>query len=283
LLDYLRKKHIVDVDEEISIQSKEYVQQEKSVRLHHSKVRAAERKLEAVRAQLAHTPEQIPYAEEYHPNPVLQAFRSQLTELEAERMKLLEAYLPSDRHVRDKDEAIARFKARIKPEPEQTLGAQTVRYNDLHADLQRNALNLEVHLVELREAGPGIVKRLRSLRDDRFKINHLKQAADEKRYAYDLYRKKQEEARITEAMKDQSMVNVSVVERATPPLEPVNGLLLPLLLGLVGGLTLASAVAVGIEYLNRRLRFEEEVERYLELPVLAVIPDLETTSAIARA
>jgi capsular polysaccharide biosynthesis protein len=42
-------------------------------------------------------------------------------------------------------------------------------------------------------------------------------------------------------------------------------------------------MAVAVEYLNRRLRFEEEVERYLELPVLAVIPDLETTPDLAKA
>jgi capsular polysaccharide biosynthesis protein len=42
-------------------------------------------------------------------------------------------------------------------------------------------------------------------------------------------------------------------------------------------------MAVAVEYVNRRLRFEEEAERYLELPVLAVIPDLESTADIARA
>jgi len=31
------------------------------------------------------------------------------------------------------------------------------------------------------------------------------------------------------------------------------------------------------------LRFEEEVERYLELPVLAVIPDLEGRPAAVKA
>jgi capsular polysaccharide biosynthesis protein len=35
--------------------------------------------------------------------------------------------------------------------------------------------------------------------------------------------------------------------------------------------------------MNRRLRFEEEVERYIELPVLAVIPDLESAPDLVRA
>ena len=85
-----------------------------------------------------------------------------------------------------------------------------------------------------------------------------------------------------EAMKNQSMVNVTVVERATPPIEPENGLLLPLLMGLMSGLVVGAGMAVAVDYLNRRLRFEEEVERYLELPVLAVIPELHTAPDVAR-
>jgi uncharacterized protein involved in exopolysaccharide biosynthesis len=124
--------------------------------------------------------------------------------------------------------------------------------------------------------------RLLDLGNQRYTIDNLKQEADQKQYSYDLYWKKQEEARVTEAMRDQSMVNVSVVDRAIPPLEPINGVLLPLLLGIVGGLALATATAVAVEYLNRRLRFEEEVERYLELPVLAVIPDLDAVPDVAK-
>ena len=56
---------------------------------------------------------------------------------------------------------------------------------------------------------------------------------------------------------------------------------LPLLLGLIGG-PAATSMAVAVEYMNRRLRFEEEVERYLELPVLVVIPDLDTQPSIAQ-
>ncbi len=55
-----------------------------------------------------------------------------------------------------------------------------------------------------------------------------------------------------------------------------------MLLGIMGGLALSTPMAVAIEFLSRRLRFEEEVERYLELPVLAVIPDLETTPDLAH-
>ena len=145
-------------------------------------------------------------------------------------------------------------------------------------------------IADLRAREPGLRQQVRTtrrrlvrLRNMRLTIANLKADADEKAFAYDLYRKRNDQAQIQEAMTDQSMVNVAVVQHATPPIEPLNGMLLPLLLGLVGGIGLASGLAVAVEYVNRRLRFEEEVERYLELPVLAVIPDLETTAGIARA
>jgi uncharacterized protein involved in exopolysaccharide biosynthesis len=165
-----------------------------------------------------------------------------------------------------------------------------MRMNELRSDMQRNVYAVEVLLTALRAREPGIKarlavtkKRLRELRDKRFTVTNLKTDAEQRAYAYDLYRKRREEARIQEEMTNTSMVNVSVVEHATPPLEPENGLLMPLLIGLLGGLAVGAGMAVAVEYLNRTLRFEEEVEGYLELPVLAVIPDLATTATVARA
>jgi len=290
LREYLKREHVIDADQEIELLTKDLIDQERMVKTHRGKIRGVGRKLEQVRSQLDRTPPHIPYSEEYHANPTLQAFKTKLAELEVERYQALQAYLPTDRHVRDKEEAIASIQVRMKEEKERLLSDETFRVNDIHYELQRNAFTLEVLLSDLHAREPGIRQRFRvtrrrlaELRDKRFRITNLKQDADLKSYAFDLYRKRQEEARIQEAMTNQSMVNVAVVEHASPPLDPENGLLLPLMLGLLGGLALAAALAVAVEYLNRRLRFEEEVERYLELPVLAVIPDLETTAGIARA
>jgi succinoglycan biosynthesis transport protein ExoP len=290
LRQYLKREHVIDADQEIGLLNKDVVDQERMVKTHHAKIRGAERKLEQVRNQIDRTPPHIPYTEEYHSNPTLQAFKNKLAELEIDRAQALQVYMPTDRHVRDKEESIASIEARMKAEKDRVLSQETFRVNDLYYELQRNSFSLEVLLSDLRARESGIRERfqatrerLRQLRDKRFTIANLKQDADLKTYAFDLYRKRQEEARIQEAMVNQSMVNVAVVEHASPPLDPENGLLLPLMLGLLGGLALAAALAVAVEYVNRRLRFEEEVERYLELPVLAVIPDLDTTTGIARA
>jgi capsular exopolysaccharide synthesis family protein len=68
--------------------------------------------------------------------------------------------------------------------------------------------------------------------------------------------------------------NVSVIDQAVPPLKPVRprkalSLLLSAVLGLTGGVGLAFVV----EHFNNTLRTSQEVERYLRLPSLGIIPD----------
>jgi succinoglycan biosynthesis transport protein ExoP len=287
---YMARNSIVDVDEEIKLLSEDSVEQDKGLRAHIGKILAIQRKLEHVQQQLQRTPARVSYAEEYQSNPTLQTFLNKMAELEIQRADVAQRYLESDRHVRDLDAQMGDVRREIAREQERILAKQTVRTNELHTELQRNVFSLEALLADAKARKPALQrrlkitqKRLRRLRDMRFTVANLQQEADQKKYAFDLYWKKHEEARAVEAMAEQSMVSISIVQHATAPLEPENGLLMPLLLGLIGGLGLATAMAVGVEYLNRRLRFEEEVERYLELPVLAVIPDLDRAPDFARA
>ncbi len=279
---HLQREHVIDVDQEILLFNQAVILQDRQLREHRLKMVGVQQKLNQVRAEIARAPELIPYSKQYHA-------KNQLAALEVERYKTLQGFLPTDRHVQELDEQIAKVKARIKEEQE-LLVSDSEQRSDLHTLLLRNENGLEVLIADLHAREPGLRQQLRTtrrrlvrLRNMRLTIANLKADADEKAFAYDLYRKRNDQAQIQEAMTDQSMVNVAVVQHATPPIEPLNGMLLPLLLGLVGGIGLASGLAVAVEYVNRRLRFEEEVERYLELPVLAVIPDLESTAGIARA
>ena len=289
LRGYLRKGKVVDADQEIHLLNQDVIEQDKGLQAHRLKIKGVDRKLVEVHAQLERTPSQVPYSEEFLSNPTIQTYKDRMAQLEIEHGQLLQRYVPNDRFVQDKEAEIANVRRRITEEKERVLSKQTIQQNEVFRQLQGNDLTFQTMLADLHAREPGLVGRLQktrdrlhSLRDMRFKIENMKQDADQKEYAFDLYWRKQEEARTTEAMKNQSMVAVSIVEHAIPPLDPVNGPLLPLLLGLIGGIGLATAMAVAVEYLNRRLRFEEEVERYLELPVLAVIPDLETQPSIAQ-
>ena len=95
---------------------------------------------------------------------------------------------------------------------------------------------------------------------------------------YLLYVRKREEARISDALDSKRIVNVSIAEAATVPALPT------LHLGwmLIGGFFTASIVSVGTAYgvdrLDGSFRTPEELNRYLDMRVLASIPTDEARS-----
>jgi succinoglycan biosynthesis transport protein ExoP len=78
--------------------------------------------------------------------------------------------------------------------------------------------------------------------------------------------------------------NISVIDNAEPPRTPSKpqkkySLFVSALLGLMGGVCLALV----FEYLDNTLKTPEEVERYLRLPSLGVVPDLSSRDALRYA
>jgi len=90
---------------------------------------------------------------------------------------------------------------------------------------------------------------------------------------YLLYVHKREEARISDALDRERIVNVSIAEAATVPALPTGHLGW----ALVGGLFVAGVTSIGAAYTADRLdtsfRNPEELKRYLDVKVLASIPD----------
>ncbi len=105
-------------------------------------------------------------------------------------------------------------------------------------------------------------------------VRDVKAAED----SYLLYVHKREEARISDALDNKRIVNVSIAEAATVPAFPDSHL------GwvLVGGFFAAGMTSIGAAYTADRLdpsfRTPEELGRYLDVKVLASIPDGEGRS-----
>jgi uncharacterized protein involved in exopolysaccharide biosynthesis len=95
---------------------------------------------------------------------------------------------------------------------------------------------------------------------------------------YLLYVRKREEARISDALDSKRIVNVSMAEAATVPAFPTSHFGW----ALVGGLFAAGATSIGAAYAADRLdpsfRNPEELGRYLDVKVLASIPDSKERS-----
>ena len=104
----------------------------------------------------------------------------------------------------------------------------------------------------------------------------VKRDADVAQEIYVMLAKRLEEAKVAEAMVP---TEVQVVDEATLPEKPIKPrklltMVLALFLGLFGG----TGYTIARTLLNRKIRTAADVEQYLELPVLGVIPEAKSAS-----
>jgi len=88
---------------------------------------------------------------------------------------------------------------------------------------------------------------------------------------YLLYMRKQEEARISDALDESRIINVVVVEPVSVPVVPSRSRPLVLFLGFLAAFVVSLGVAVVAEYLDPSLKTSEDIKEFLDLPVLASV------------
>jgi len=118
-----------------------------------------------------------------------------------------------------------------------------------------------------------------ALNSNAVEYNNLKVEVDTKRALMDKLLEQQAQTEVTSRLRGQGVSNVRVVDRALPP--PIRfrpSYQRNALQGLLFGLALGLGLAFLLEYLDRSLRTPEQVEQYLGLPALAIIPAVGATA-----
>jgi succinoglycan biosynthesis transport protein ExoP len=103
--------------------------------------------------------------------------------------------------------------------------------------------------------------------------NNLKVEIDTKKSLLDAVLKRQAETEISSRLRGERMSNIRVVDRAIVPAARFRpSYRRNAMLGLFLGLALGIGAAFFLEYLDRSLRSAAQVEQYLQLPTLGIIP-----------
>uniref|UniRef100_UPI002FDB6221 GNVR domain-containing protein n=1 Tax=Anaerospora hongkongensis TaxID=244830 RepID=UPI002FDB6221 len=91
---------------------------------------------------------------------------------------------------------------------------------------------------------------------------------------YVMLAKRYEEARISEVMEP---TDVQIIDTAIAPEKPIKPKkLLNTVIAAILGLFTGTGVAFALEYLNKTVRTSEDVQHYLDLPVLGSIPAFDS-------
>lgn len=210
-------------------------------------------------------------------NPqLLQQMKSTLLTLELKRTELLSKFDPNYRPVQEIEKQIRETRAAIEAEKGSPLRDETTDRDPTHEWARSELVKAQAELSGLQaraSSDEAAVARYRSgargLQQAAIVQQDLVRAAKTEEENYLLYLRKQEEARINDALDRRGILNVAIAEAPTVPALPARSFWLSGLLSMF----LAGTASVGLvftsDFLDPSFRTPDEVTAFLELPVLA--------------
>ncbi len=243
-----------------------------------------EKRIGQLNQQVAITPNTISQGEVINQNQgLISELEARLVELELKEKEFLAKYTDQNRLVKNVKDEIRMVRAKLAKQEKKHYETKRSGINPTYQRLQEDLFRYEADFKAFKakaHAQKAQLKdyqtRLYKLNEIEVELNQLHEEIDVDQQNYRLYLTKFEESRISDAMDSEKIAGVSLIEPARPPLEPVNlkfkfNLLIAVALGTFGGLGLAFCT----EYLGNSLETVEDVEAFLQLPVLTSIPELK--------
>jgi uncharacterized protein involved in exopolysaccharide biosynthesis len=214
------------------------------------------------------------------PAGLMQETQTRIMSLESKRTELLQKFTPGYRAVVELDEQLAQARRALETARQQPVKEETIAHNPtmqwLENEIARGRTEraaLQARVKSLRGISGDYRSRAQHLDVDdaeqRALFRTLKSAEDK----YLLYQRKQEEARISDALDRTRIANVAIAQAPTVPFEPrrTRGLSW-LAVGLLLSAALSIVAALVADALTSKIQTPADLETAVDLPVLAWIP-----------
>jgi len=276
---FQQKEKIIDAPEEVKADLLALASFERNLKETDSLIRETEQKIPSLEEQLKQQKATISSNQSITVNPIYQQIRTRLTQLELERDNLLQRYTADDRLVKDKQAEIEELKNKLATVKETSVGTENITVNEVHRRILNELLQARVQLRALNEKKIALTRQVESYsagaadkKRKGFEYDRLLREVNARKENLDLYQKRAEEARISDAMDERKFSNAYILERANLPLPQANySAFLLMAATIIVSMGIAVAAAFGLEYLNKTLRNEDDIEEQIGLPVLATI------------
>ncbi len=243
-------------------------------------LKETEQRVWELEARLAALPQRSTTQVRTADNPeLLKALKSSLLDLELKRTGLLTKFEPNHPLVREVDEQIAQAQAAIAAESTSPVRDETTD-KDTHYEWAKSELEkaqVQLKALEAREAATAAQEAAyrtmaRQLGEAAIAQEDLASSEKAAEDNYLLYVKKQEEARMADALDQRGIVNVAMAQQPVAPALPLWSACTVLLAGLAAAGAAGTGAAFAADYLDPAFRTPEEVLAYLDAPVLASLP-----------
>ncbi len=193
--------------------------------------------------------------------------------------ELLTKFEPTYRPVQQVEEQIAQTRAAIDAAEKAPLRDETTDRDPTYEALRTELAKAKTDLAAAQARDSAMSALIHAYRAENQQLNRKEVIhedmlrtvkADEENYL--LYLRKEEEARISDALDRQRFSNVVVAEPATVPLKPQSRGLLILVFGGLFAVLVSVVLALIVDRWDPSFRTPDEVEAFLGTPVLAALP-----------
>jgi len=195
-------------------------------------------------------------------NALIQTLKSQEAKIIAEQSELGRKYGPIHPRMIQLNHELTATRAKIGTEMSQVIQAVKNEYYMAQAQEQKLKAALEAQKVDTQDMSDRGIQYRVLLRD----VETTRA----------LYENMLKSLKATTATENTPPTNIRIVYPATVPTGPASPRkMLNLLIAAIFGLVLGTSLAFGLEHLDTSLKTPEEVEHWLEIPNLAIIPHIE--------
>lgn len=210
----------------------------------------------------------------------VERLNTMIVELQNRRTQLLTKFRPEDRMVKEVDQQIKTTRAALEKATGETITEQSTDLNPLRQTLETERARARVDQAGAQGRQEMLVaqvaqyeqqlSRLEGITAEYEDLNRkVKQSADN----FQLYKQKEEEARITDELDQNKITNVSIAEAPVQSQIPVSpNRPLNLIMGLFLGVLLAAGSVVIAEFTRDTVLTPRELEALTSIKVLASVP-----------
>ena len=242
---------------------------------------ANSKRLARLREQLADMGTRITTQARKVPNQYsVERLNTMLVELQNKRTDLITKFQPQDRTIQEVDRQIADTKAALSRADSMSSTEETTDVNPVRQSLEAELAKAEVADAEFRSRAASLARDVNDYKtslsglqnasnDDEQLLRQIKETEDN----LDLYSKKREEARIEEAMNQQKISNVVLIEAPQIPVLPRAKLSVTFLATYALGIFLITGLAFAAGLTRPFVYTVWELEELSGAPVLASVPN----------
>jgi uncharacterized protein involved in exopolysaccharide biosynthesis len=280
LLTFMSGNGVVAADKERDLTLERLSAVDESNRQTRVELAETEQRMRELQAQLGALPERTTTQIRSADNAAAQAsLKSILLGLQVKRVELLTKFEPTHRLVQEVDQQIAETKEAIAKETLTPLRDESTdknaHYEWAKAELEKAQVQFRALQAKAAETGTQLslyrtlARQLGAAAITQGDLQNTERAAEEN---YLLYLKKQEEARMADALDERGIVNVAIAEDPVAPHLPLWSTWAVLAIGFVAAGTAGTGAAFAADYVDSGFRTPDDVVAHLNAPVLASLP-----------